>query len=69
MKTLIRISGVTKITDRRIRVVLAETGEEIWLPACCAERYGDRVYIPDWLARRYKQLRSYEHTAKPMPDM
>jgi len=62
MKTMIRISGVADITDKRVKIILADTGETIWLPRTETERYGNRVYIPDWLARRYKQLRQYEHT-------
>jgi len=54
MKTMIRISGVQEITDKRVKVIVADTGKELWLPIECAERYGDRVFIPDWLARRYK---------------
>jgi len=67
MKTMIRISGVVHITDKRVKVILADTGEELWLPRKEAERFGNRVYIPDWLAQRYKQLRHYEPIAeKPM---
>jgi len=68
MKTAIRISGVIDITDTQVKVVMASTGEEIWLPLSQAERFGNRIFIPDWLARRYKQLRTHESIAeKPMP--
>lgn len=63
MKTAIRISRVVEITDKRVKVILAESGKEIWLPLSQAERFGDRVFIPDWLARRYRQL-SGEHHAR-----
>ena len=56
MKTAIRISQVIEITDKRVKVILADTGEDLWLPLKCAERFGDRVFIPDWLARRYNKL-------------
>ena len=62
MKTAIRISKVVQITDTRVKVILADTGDELWIPLNQAERYGNRIYIPDWLARKYKQLRHYEHT-------
>lgn len=62
MKTMIRISGVAEIQDKRVKVILANTGEQIWLPLKEAERFGNRVYIPDWLARKYKELRNYEYT-------
>lgn len=53
MKTMIRISGVEKVTDKRVKVILADSGKELWLPRKCAERFGNRVFIPDWLARKY----------------
>lgn len=56
-KTLIKISGVKEINEKRILVTLKETGEELWLPLSQAERFGDRVFIPDWLAERYNQLK------------
>ena len=56
MKTMIRISRVAEITDKRVKVIVADTGKEVWLPLKEAERYGNRVYVPDWLARRYKQF-------------
>ena len=68
MKTAIRISKVIEITNKRVKVILADTGDELWLPLSQAERFGDRIFIPDWLARRYK--RYYEHTIeKPVPGM
>jgi len=56
MKTAIRISRVIEITDKRVKVIMADTGDELWLPLKEAERFGDRVFIPDWLAKRYKRL-------------
>ena len=68
MKTAIHISRVMEITDKRVKVILADTGNELWLPLKCAERFGDRVFIPDWLARRYRIL--YECSIeKPMSGM
>lgn len=64
MKTAIRISEVIEITDKRVKVRLAITGEELWLPLNQVERFGDIVYVPDWLAMRYKKLRHYEHIIK-----
>ncbi len=57
MKTAVKISRVVAVTDKRVCVRVADTGEELWLPLSQAERFGDRVFIPDWLARRYRQLR------------
>lgn len=56
MKTMIRISRVIEITDKRVKVIMADTGKELWLPLKCAERFGDRVFIPTWLAKRFKRL-------------
>jgi len=61
MKTQIRISEVVEITDKRVKVIMANTGEELWLPLSQAERFGDRVFIPDWLAERYNQLKGGCH--------
>ena len=61
MKTAIRISEVIEITDKRVKVKLAKTGEKLWFPITETERYGSWIYIPDWLARRYKKLRHYEY--------
>jgi len=61
MKTAVRISRVVAVTDRRVCVRMADTGEELWLPLSQAERFGDRVFIPDWLARRYRQFSNNEN--------
>ncbi len=57
MKTAIRISQVVEITDKRVKVILADTGDEIWLPLSESERFGNQVFIPDWLAGKYKQFK------------
>ena len=55
-KVMVRIAGVHQITDSRVEVVLKGTGDKIWLPISQAERFGNRVFIPLWLARKYKGL-------------
>ena len=50
---MIRISGIHQVVEKRVEVILADTGEKIWLPISEAERYGNRVFIPMWLARKY----------------
>jgi hypothetical protein len=53
-KVMIRIAGINQITEHRVEVILKDTGEKIWLPIGQAERFGDRVFIPAWLGRKYK---------------
>ena len=50
---MIRITGIRQVTGKRVEVILQDTGDRIWLPISQAERFGSRVFIPKWLARKY----------------
>ena len=52
-KVMIRITGIRQVTGKRVEVILQDTGDRIWLPISQAERFGSRVFIPKWLARKY----------------
>ena len=58
-KIFIQISEVRDVTDKRVCVVLKETGEELQLPISQVERYQDRVYIPTWLARKLSKYNKH----------
>jgi len=50
-KTLIKISEIKMITEKRV-LVIRDTGDELWLPISQAERFGSRAFIPTWPARK-----------------
>lgn len=50
-KTVIRIKNVEGIVGKRVKVILPDNSE-LLLPISQAERYGDRIFIPTWLAEK-----------------
>jgi len=50
-KTLIKITKIKEITDSQVLVV-TESGADLKLPLSQVERFGNRVFIPTWLAER-----------------
>lgn len=52
-KIMIKISGVKAVEKNRVLVTLAATGRDCYFPIHQAERFGNRLYIPAWLAKRY----------------
>ena len=65
-KVMLRISGIHQVEEKRVEVILADTGDKIWLPISEAERFGTRVFIPLWLARKY----GFDNgEKKPVPRM
>jgi hypothetical protein len=51
-KVLILIKGISQITNKRVEIIL-EDDRKIWLPIDESERFGNRVYVPKWLAKKY----------------
>ena len=63
-KVMIRIAGVKAIEEKRVLVTLADTGKDMYFPIDESERYGNRLYIPLWLAEKYGLANGAQ---KPVP--
>ena len=64
MKTRIKIIKVKAIADKTVTVI-RKNGEELRLPISQAERYGNRIFIPTWLAQKM----GIDDGKKSMPEM
>lgn len=52
-KILVKINGVKAIEEKRVLVTLADTGQDVYFPIDESERFGNRLFIPLWLAKKY----------------
>ena len=46
------IKEVVRVTGKAVLVIEENTNKALWLPLEQSERYGNRVFIPDWLYER-----------------
>jgi len=51
-KKLVEILSVEKITETQVEVIVKKTGKKLVLPVSQTERFGSRLYISSWLARK-----------------
>jgi len=64
MKTSIKIIKVKEIAENTVTVI-KENGDELKLPISQTERFGNRVFIPTWLAQKIGGQRNGKRSVYP----
>jgi len=48
----LEITDILKTTERTIQVMLKNTGKPVWIRRDMAQIFGNRMFVPFWLAQK-----------------